>query len=181
MAKSYQNYLQEAYFNSNLLQSGLELGDFMGANQQIRERSVCMRRAAILSAVVIGLTAFQSMLVRSDPFSEEKKKMEVRNKISQCLKIVYDQFMLSISYALGKLGGPSVKENASTAEAKMLDKYEQHFHMLKINKKIQSEIDYQIFNERGEVVTNEINRDYQLNELSKRLQRILEDMLKQEL
>ena len=83
-----------------------------------------MRKAAILSAVVIGLTAFESMLVRSDPFSEEKKKMEVRNKISQCIKIVYDQFMLSLSYGLGKLTLSSIKENGSSHESKMLDKYE---------------------------------------------------------
>lgn len=181
MAKNYQNHLQEAYFNNSLLQSGLEMNDLMECNEQIRERGVCMRKVAILSTIVIGLTAFESMLVRTDPFTEEKKRMEVRNKISSCLKICYDQFILSISYALGKLNMAQVKENSSSPEAKMLDKYEQHFHMLKINKKIQSELDYKIFNDRGEVITNEINRDYQLGELSKRLQKILDDLLKSEL
>ena len=179
MAKNYQNYMSEAFYNNNLL--SLESDDLTSCNEQIRERGVCMRRAAILSAVVIGLAAFQSMLTRQDPFVEEKKRMEVRHKLGQCLKIVYDQFMLSISYGLGKLALASMKESSSSPEAKMLEKYTRHFHMLKINKKIQSEVDYKIFNERGEVITNEINRDYQLNGLSKRLQRILEESLKSEL
>ena len=179
MAKNYQNYMSEAFFNNNLL--SLESDDLTSCNEQIRERGVCMRRAAILSAVVIGLAAFQSMLTRQDPFVEEKKRMEVRHKLGQCLKIVYDQFMLSISYGLGKLALASMKEGSSSPEAKILEKYTRHFHMLKINKKIQSEVDYKIFNERGEVITNEINRDYQLNGLSKRLQRILEESLKSEL
>ena len=63
----------------------------------------------------------------------------------------------------------------------MLGKYSEHFHMLQINKKIESELEYRVFNDAGQVITNELNRDYQVNELSKRLGRILEDTLKQEI
>ena len=54
----------------------------------------------------------------------------------------------------------------------------EHIHLLYINKKIQTEDDYQIFNSKGllpqyplsHYIINEENRDYQLSQLSRRLQ-----------
>lgn len=45
------------------------------------ERSECMRHYIVLKSAVIGLTAFYSMLVRSNRKSTEK--LDLRGKLSQ--------------------------------------------------------------------------------------------------
>ena len=54
--------------------------------------------------------------------------------------------------------------------------------MLQINNKIQSEKDYKVFDDNsGEFITNELNRDYQVHELSKRLARVIEETINYEI
>ena len=58
--------------------------------------------------------------------------------------------MLCLSYALGKISSYEhcVQRGKSTEnwEQKLFNNYTEHFHLLFINKKIQSEEDYAIFN-----------------------------------
>ena len=86
--------------------------------------------------------------------------------------------MLSLSFALGKLSTYSqVTKNADSYEYRLHQQYSEFIHLLFINKKIESEDDYQIFNTRGQFrdkaqssyTTNQVNRDCQLNKISKRL------------
>lgn len=86
--------------------------------------------------------------------------------------------ILGLSYTLGKLAGyDQAVGNRQTMESKLHTAYLEHIHLLFINKKIQCEDDYLIFNTKGVVsqldtsayIANEENRDYQLNQLSKRL------------
>jgi hypothetical protein len=60
--------------------------------------------------VVIGLTAFFSMLERPESIGrnlvrdlQAKKDLELRGRLSQLHKIAFDQFILCQSYSLGKL------------------------------------------------------------------------------
>jgi len=88
------------------------------------------------------------------------------------VKIVYDQFMLCQSYLLGKL---STFENAvlnqKSADNKLYNSYTEHIHLLFINKRIYSEVDYFIFNTKNSFsqypssayIVNEENRDYQIS------------------
>ena len=67
--------------------------------------------------------------------------------------------------------------NRASYENKLYQIYNEYIHLLFINKKIQSEDDYQIYNNKGlvpglgaqECVTNQENRDCQINKLSMRL------------
>lgn len=55
-----------------------------------------------------------------------------------------------MSYALGKLAKyERVMKNRSTSEFKLHNIYNEYIHLLFINKKIQTEDDYQIFNHKG--------------------------------
>jgi hypothetical protein len=95
------------------------------------------------------------------------------------LKIVCDKFILGSSYPIGVIAGynKAVLERKSW-ENKLFNAYMEQIHLLFINKKIQSEDDYLIFNSKNQFmnypeaqyVANEENRDYQLNQLTKRLQ-----------
>ena len=86
--------------------------------------------------------------------------------------------MLCQSHSLGRLSTFESCMNARSAESKLHNKYNEHFHLLQINNKIQSESDYKVYdNVTGEFITNELNRDYQLTELSKRLMRIVEEIV----
>ena len=146
-----------------------------------------MRQCITLSSVVIGMTAFFSMLAGpKDPLGSFlssdsgtcKQDLELRGRLSQLLKIVCDQFVLCQSYSIGMHAGyaRAVLDKQSW-ENKLYNSYNEHIHLLYINKKIASEDDYLIFNtknqfsqlEQGKYVANEENRDYQLNQLSKRL------------
>ena len=155
-------------------------------NNQNYERSQCMKKQVVLSSVVIGMTAFFSMLTRHGRRdstivscdSTVKQDLELRTRLSQLIKILYDQSMLCMSYALGKLAKyERVTKNRSTAEFKLHSIYNEYIHLLFINKKIQTEDDYQIFNHRGlmpqyppdQYINNEENRDFQLGQLSRRL------------
>lgn len=86
--------------------------------------------------------------------------------------------MLSLSYGIGKLASfEQATQNRSSFEYKLYHMYNEYIHLLFINKKIQSEDDYQIFNTKAmfpsrpadECITNQENRDSQLNKLSNRL------------
>ena len=98
--------------------------------------------------------------------------------------------MLSMSYALGKMAKyERVTKNRSSAEYKLHNIYNEYIHLLFINKKIQTEDDYQIFNHKGlmpqypadHFINNEENRDFQLGQLSRRLQENCFKILDQEL
>ena len=92
--------------------------------------------------------------------------------------MLYDETMLSVSFALGKLASfNNVTKVTESYEYKLHQQYCEFIHLLHINKKIESETDYLVFNTRNQrndrpqssYVTNSVNRDCQLNKLSKRL------------
>ena len=58
--------------------------------------------------------------------------------------------MLMMSYAIGKLAKyERVTKYRNSAEFKLHNIYNEYIHLLFINKKIQTEDDYQIFNVKG--------------------------------
>lgn len=114
----------------------------------------------------------------------------MRTRMSQLIKIVYDQSMLCMSYGIGKLANyDQAIKNRSSPEHKLHDTYSEYIHLLYINKKIQTEDDYQIFNSKGllpqyplsHYIINEENRDYQLSQLSRRLQENCYKIIDQEI
>lgn len=133
----------------------------------------------VLQAAVIGLTAFYSMLTRApSPDESFDISLDMRKMLHLLLKITYDQSMLCLSYALGKLANFDLTtQNRSSSENKLYHLYNEYIHLLFINKKIHSEDDYHIFNTRGtmpgrpldDFITNQENRDGQINKLSSRL------------
>lgn len=181
-ALSYQRYTEQVYQEASMQDQSV-------TDSEIQEKATSIRQCVVLSSVVVGMTAFFSMLQRKQPkvssvslLSSEstalKQDLELRSRLSQLLKIVYDQMILGLSYTLGKLAGyDQTVGNRQTLESKLHTAYLEHIHLLFINKKIQCEDDYLIFNTKGIVtqlemtayIANEENRDYQLNQLSKRL------------
>jgi hypothetical protein len=65
-----------------------------------------------------------------------KQDLELRSRLSQLYKIMYDQFILCLSFSLGKLCGYQLCNTQETAEAKLYNQYMEHIHLLFINKKI---------------------------------------------
>jgi len=51
-------------------------------------------------------------------------------------KIGYDEFILSLSYSVGKLAGFENCTNSKNWEHKLYSCYNEHIHLLFINKKI---------------------------------------------
>ena len=129
-----------------------------------------MRNYAVLQSAVIGLTAFLSMLARKAGADQKRQKtdLELRSRLSQLYKITYDQFILAMSYAIGRFGGfEQSVQSPKTWENKLFNSYTEHIHLLFINKKIQCEDDYLIFNSKllhpvpqSAYISNEDNRDY---------------------
>ena len=67
--------------------------------------------------------------------------------------------MLCQSHSLGVVAGyENIKQQRDSAQ--LLSLYQDHIHLLHINKKIESQEDYKIFDEQGEFKFNEENRDY---------------------
>ena len=61
------------------------------------EKSRSIRQCVVLSSVVVGMTAFFSMLTRPKSYasfmsneSNAKQDLELRSRLSQLFKIVYD-------------------------------------------------------------------------------------------
>ena len=89
--------------------------------------------------------------------------------------------MLGLSYVLGRLANFSLCNNKSSYANCLLSRYAEHFYMLQINNKIRSELDYRVYDSNGYVITNELNRDYQLNKLLERLLRLPDDLMSSEI
>jgi len=115
-----------------------------------------MRRQAVLHAVVIGLTAFFSMLSRPENQDRDslesveakvKASLSIRSKIYQLHKLSFDSFILCQSHSLGVL--TSRIESQKKSESQLLTAYNQHIHMLYVNKKIKSETQYSVFDGLG--------------------------------
>jgi hypothetical protein len=88
------------------------------------------------------------MLLRpndNEDFSQDHE-LELRSRLSQLFKILYDQFILCQSQAIGKFSNHDLSVNQPTWDNKLYQCYMEHIHLLYINKKIQSEEDYFIFN-----------------------------------
>ena len=81
--------------------------------------------------------------------SNAKQDLELRSRLSQLFKIVYDQFILCQSFALGRVAGYDLCMTRGSWESKLLNIYQEHIHLLCINKKIQNEDDYLIFNSKN--------------------------------
>lgn len=155
------------------------LSSSAGTPDQTHESSCCMRKCAILQSIVVGLTAFYSMLTRGQQPDESLDiDLDMRQLLHSLLKLIYDKTMLCLSFALGKLSTfEKVMGSTDSYEYRLHQKYVEFIHLLFINKKLESEEDYQIFNTRGQypdkpqssVVTKQENRDCQLHKLSKRL------------
>jgi len=105
------------------------------------------------------MAAFLSMLARpinqsgssiSSDSNACKQDLELRGRLSQILKITYDQFVLCQSYAIGRVAGYTrAVLGRQSWENKLYSAYIEHIHLLYINKKIQSEDDYLIFNTKN--------------------------------
>lgn len=206
MALSYQQNVQQNYCKSSIHEQNFSEQEKNYLKNQTNERSQCMRNFVILQSVVIGMTAFFSMLVKRNCSNSQKLKtgkgsfsnsentiridLELRQRMSQLIKIIFDQFMLCQSYLLGKLSSfDKVTVNSKSPDHKLYTSYCDHIHLLHINKKIQSENDYLIFNHKNtfpqypksSYIVNEENRDYQISQLSKRLKENIFKILDQEI
>ena len=190
MSLNYQQSIQEEFFKQQSQnESDMSTPQKTIAFNRNIERSECMRRFCVLKSAVVGLTAFYTMLTRSDeavdnsPPSHERSNytpdLEIRRRLNQLFKIIYDQFILVQSYSLGCYTDYNTAvDNTASWENKLYRAYQEHIHLLFINKKIQNEDDYMIFNtkktipglEADAVIVNQPNRDYQLNQLSQRLE-----------
>lgn len=95
----------------------------------------------MLSAIVIALSAFFSMLERP------QTQLDIRKKLTEAIRIVYDQFMLAQSYSLGALAKKDKFANPNNPEYQLLRAYKLHFQNLKENNTIANEKDYQIFDD----------------------------------
>jgi len=160
IALTYQQGVRGKYL-CQLSQEGHELTEAERElrNSQNDEKSQSMRLCVVLSSVVVGMTAFFSMLVSpgnrfgsfisSDSFTY-KQDLELRGRLSQLLKIVCVQFALCQSYSIGMHAGyaRAVLDKQSW-ENKLYNTYVEHIHLLYINKKIASEDDYLIFNTKN--------------------------------
>lgn len=148
MALDYQQQVQESFFKGSYLSTDLAQKEKEVLFTQNIERSNCIRRCVVLQSAVIGLTAFFSMLLRPNDNKDfsQNHELELRSRLSQLFKILYDQFILCQSQAIGKFSNHDLSVNQPTWDNKLYQCYMEHIHLLYINKKIQSEEDYFIFN-----------------------------------
>ena len=86
-------------------------------------RSQCMRKFVALQAIVIGLTAFLSMITHP-------AKHNSRFRLAQMHRILYDQFMLCQSYTLGQIAGHDLATQKGTWANKLHLEYNNHIHLL---------------------------------------------------
>lgn len=115
------------------------------------------------------MTAFYSMLMRGQqPDESIDIDLDMRQLLHSLIKMLYDETMLSVSFALGKLASfNNVTKVSESYEYKLHQQYCEFIHLLHINKKIESETDYLVYNTRNQrndrpqssYVTNSINRD----------------------
>lgn len=110
----YEQFCLENQLSINNLQlESLQNDEREQLIQAIKQKSCCIRQSVVLSAVVIGMTAFYSMLQRpksqgsflSNDSSQLKYDLELRSRLGQLTKIVYDQFILWQSFSIGQIAG----------------------------------------------------------------------------
>jgi hypothetical protein len=79
---------------------------------------------------------------------ERRHLLNLRERLSKLIQLVYDSFMLCQTHSLGVVAGYSdcVKNKKSWAHM-LYQTYMQHLHLLDVNKKIESEQFYWIFNQ----------------------------------
>ena len=84
IALNYQSYSQEQFISQALDQFSLQEKELQSL--QVKERSLCMRKAVIMQSAVIGMTAFFSMLTRQRRDSIDsvnyKQDLELRSRLS---------------------------------------------------------------------------------------------------
>lgn len=84
----------------------------LGKEPSCMDRAQSMRHYSVLQSVVIGLTAFLSMLSKDRKQKERstmnieqtiKNDLNIRNKLSYAHKISFDLYVLCQSYPLGNV------------------------------------------------------------------------------